>query len=67
MDVARFLQAMKETELPPGRNYRKLSHLNRAEKDLRRKFMNKKNSQLSRGRKRGQVQELNDTVQRTEK
>ena len=63
VDVRKVMEAMKETKLPPGRKYRKLAHLNRSEKALRRKLMSKMHSKLSRDRKRGEVEGLKETIE----
>ena len=62
VDMQKVLKSLEEEELPPGRKYKKLSHLNQAEKGLRRKLMNKTNSKISRARKKKEVEILEDSL-----
>ena len=62
VDMNKVMMAMATTELPPGRKYRNLSHLTNEEKDFRRKWMNRMNSQVSRDRRRDQMEKLEERV-----
>ena len=62
VDMQKVLKSLEDEELPPGRKYKKLSHLNRAEKEMRRKLMNNTNSKISRAKKKQKVEILQDTL-----
>ena len=62
IDVRKVMMSLKETKLPEGRKCQKLSYLNKAEKNLRRKLQNTQNSKSLRDRKKRETDYLKKEI-----